>query len=174
MKAYQYFRKRHPSVVKEKKVMKNESYKYKGGQIQLTPAEPPQYGCLYKSYYNNKLIASGHETTKSKARQLAEYAISDYTKTVLEPQKEKSALDIPSIRPDGASVRNEPPTSSPAQKKHFKVGDNVYGAYHDINRKHFQASGKIVGFTRNDVMIYDKNLESFIWVDGKNVYKLGK
>ena len=81
-------------------------------------------------------------------------------------------MKIPKQRPDGAFIGDKPPNNSTAERKNFKVGDKVSGTYHDFSRMHMRVSGKIYGFVRNDVMLYDKELESWAWIDGKNVFRL--
>jgi len=41
-----------------------------------------------------------------------------------------------------------------------------------LNRKWVRVTGYIVGFTRDDVLIYSNN--TFYWVDASNVFKLSK
>jgi len=94
------------------------------------------------------------------------------------PKSNKSNPKLPRFRPDGGTIVDTPPKGSSAEKKGLKVGHDVSGNYHDVDRKFMKVTGKVIGFVHNkrgsrhgDVAIYDEKGGTLYFVDSKNVYR---
>jgi len=66
-------------------------------------------------------------------------------------------IKVPKYRPDGIRVTKTPEKGTKPYKKGFKLKEKVYARTQALNRKWVSVTGYIVGFTRDDVLIYSNN-----------------